>query len=83
MTRATNDRAGGDHRDEVPDPQGRVFGIPYDLRRPTVARVRARFWNAADHRLMTPKSFGAGWDLNFYWIAHPFDYLSNRVPKAS
>jgi len=31
----------------VPDPQGRMAGLPYDFRRPTVSRFRARVWNPA------------------------------------
>jgi hypothetical protein len=67
---------GGDDRaGKVPEPQGRFAGMPYDLRRPTVARARARLWNRDDHRLFTPKAFGWGYDVNFYWLAHPREYL--------
>jgi hypothetical protein len=62
----------------IPDPQGRVLGVPYDLRKPTVARVRSRWWNPADRRILTPKSFGAGWDLNLYWLVHPREYARHR-----
>ena len=44
---------------------GTILGVPYDWRRPTVARVRSRMWNPAEPRLFTPKSFGIGWDVNF------------------
>ena len=44
---------------------GRLAGfIPYDLRRPTVARARQRWWNAADPRVIVPKVFGVGWTVN-------------------
>jgi hypothetical protein len=56
--------------DRVPDPQGTVIGVPYDWRRPTAARLRARWWNPADPRLLTPKSFGWGFDLNLYRLVH-------------
>ena len=56
--------------DRVPDPQGTVIGVPYDWRRPTAARLRARWWNPADPRLFTPKSFGWGFDLNLYRLVH-------------
>jgi hypothetical protein len=39
--------------------------MPYDWRRPTVRRVKSRWWNPKDPRLFTPKSFGWGWDINF------------------
>jgi Family of unknown function (DUF5808) len=44
---------------------GRFLGVPYDWRRPTVARAKARWWNAAEPRLFVPRMYGWGWDLNF------------------
>jgi Family of unknown function (DUF5808) len=67
--------------DDVPDPQGKVAGVPYDFRRPTVARNRARYWNAGDSRILTPKVLGAGWDINVFWLAHPVRYLRGRGQK--
>jgi hypothetical protein len=55
----------------VQAPQGRIAGIPYDFRRPTLSKLRSRWWNPADDRVLTPKTFGLGWDINLYWIAHP------------
>jgi hypothetical protein len=43
---------------------GRFLGIPYDWRRPTRARIKERWWNADDRRVLTPKTFGWGFDLN-------------------
>ena len=43
---------------------GTVAGfVPYDFRRPTVARARERLW-APQGRLVTPHVFGVGWTLN-------------------
>lgn len=64
--------------DGVPESQGQVAGVPYDLRRPTVARTAARWWNPSDPRMFTPKAFGAGWDLNLYWLVHPVSYARAR-----
>ena len=64
--------------DEVPEPQGSFGGIPYDWRAPTLQRIRARWWNKADRRLLTPKAFGFGYDVNLYWLAHPGEYLRSR-----
>jgi uncharacterized membrane protein len=44
--------------------RGTFLGIPYDWRRPTVRRVKSRWWNPSDRRLFTPKAFGWGWDIN-------------------
>jgi len=60
------------------DPQGRFAGMPYDLRRPTGAKLAERWWNGRDPRLFTPKVFGWGYDLNAYWLAHPGEYLKAR-----
>jgi len=46
---------------------GKILGlVPYDLRRPTIARMKERLWNPADERIVVPRVFGAGWTLNFY-----------------
>jgi Family of unknown function (DUF5808) len=45
---------------------GRLLGfVPYDLRPPTFRRVKSRWWNPSDPRLLTPRAFGVGWDINF------------------
>jgi hypothetical protein len=44
---------------------GKVAGVvPYDFRRPTVARLRERCWNPHDRRFLTPQVFGIGWTFN-------------------
>jgi hypothetical protein len=43
---------------------GTFLGMPYDWRRPTVARLKSRWWNPAEPRLFTPKTFGWGFDIN-------------------
>ena len=49
---------------------GKWLGIPYDWRKPTEERAKSRLWNSDDPRIWTPKSFGAGWTINFYWLFH-------------
>jgi len=61
-----------------PPPQGHIAGVPYDLRRPTLAKGKARFWNPDDPHFFTPKVFGAGWDINFYWLCHLVRYMKGR-----
>jgi hypothetical protein len=48
---------------------GKFLGVPYDWRRPTVARVKSRWWNGDDGRIFTPKSFGWGYDVNLAEVA--------------
>ena len=45
---------------------GEFYGIPFDFRRPTLARIKARMWNP-QAGMLTPHIFGAGWTLN---LAH-------------
>jgi hypothetical protein len=42
---------------------GKVLFFPYDLRRPTLARLRERMFNP-DGPLIGPHVFGVGWTLN-------------------
>ena len=70
-----------DHHDDagrVPEPQGRVAGLPYDFRRLTASRVRARAWNPSDPRVLTPKAFGWGLGINWYWLVHPVRLVRAR-----
>jgi Family of unknown function (DUF5808) len=50
--------------------RGRIAGIPYDFRFPTIDRIKSRWWNPSDARIFTPKSFGVGWDINVYRLLH-------------
>lgn len=50
--------------------QGKVAGVPYDFRLPTPARVKERWWNPEDERLLTPHVFGVGWSVNLYRLWH-------------
>jgi hypothetical protein len=44
---------------------GTVAGVvPYDLRKPTVARFKERLWNPESERLIGPHVFGVGWSPN-------------------
>lgn len=58
--------AGDEGEGEASDPRvGRWFGIPYDVRPLTGDRLKQALWDPADPRLLKPRAFGAGWDLNF------------------
>jgi Family of unknown function (DUF5808) len=70
-----------DHHDDAgrpPEPQGRAVGLPYDFRRLTASRVRARAWNPRDPRVFTPKAFGWGLGVNWYWLVHPVRLIRAR-----
>jgi hypothetical protein len=50
---------------------GTFLGIPYDWRKPTKARYRERMWNPDEPRIVTPRAWGWGYDVNFYRLVHP------------
>jgi len=43
---------------------GKFLGVPYDWRRPTLARAKSRWWNGDDRRIFAPKTYGWGYDVN-------------------
>lgn len=43
---------------------GKVGFIPYDFRFPTPSRIRERYWNPDDDRVLVPQLFGVGWTIN-------------------
>jgi hypothetical protein len=45
---------------------GTFLGIPYDWRRPSNERFQTRNWNPDDERILTPRSFGWGYSINFH-----------------
>jgi hypothetical protein len=48
---------------------GKFLGmVPYDFRKPSLARVKERMWNPEDERIITPRDFGIGWTLNLYQL---------------
>lgn len=44
---------------------GRVFGVPYDFRWPTLERFRDAYWNPHNPRILTDRVIGVGWAINF------------------
>ena len=44
---------------------GRVAGVPYDFRFPTLRRFRDAYWNPNDDRIFTDRVVGIGWAINF------------------
>jgi len=43
---------------------GRIGFVPYDLRPPTLSRVREALWRPDDPSILVPQPFGVGWSLN-------------------
>jgi hypothetical protein len=66
------------HDDRTARRAGFYLRLPYDWRRPTLARLRARMWNADDPRVLTPKTYGWGLGVNLYWFRHPVRRMRGR-----
>jgi Family of unknown function (DUF5808) len=49
---------------------GRLGGfVPYDLRPPTLQRVRSTFWAPDNPKILVPHAFGVGWTVNLGRLA--------------
>jgi hypothetical protein len=46
-------------------PQGRFLGIPYSWSRPTRDDLGKGVWDPDDRRVLTPKTYGWGYGINF------------------
>ena len=51
-------------RRKIAPSHGRILGLPYDFRLPTSERIREQLWNPKSSRILTPKVFGVGYNLN-------------------
>lgn len=47
---------------------GKVLGIPFDFHPSALRNIRERWWNPDDPRIIVPKAFGLGYDLNLYQL---------------
>jgi Family of unknown function (DUF5808) len=53
--------------------EGRIAGfVPYDLRRPTLARLRGRVWDPKNRSVLVPTALGVGWTINFGRLLEPW-----------
>src|SRR5438128_11213314 len=44
---------------------GRIAGVPYDFRFPTLKRFKDAYWNPTDDRIFTDRVVALGWAENF------------------
>ena len=50
---------------------GNILGlVPYDVRPPSLTRLRERLWNPRDERFLVPTFFGVGWTVNLRSAMH-------------
>lgn len=57
--------------------KGDILGIPYDLRLSTIRNFKRRWWNSEDPRIIVPKAFGLGYDINLYQLKRRNPILFN------
>ncbi len=50
-------------------PYGRIAGVPYDFRPPSMDRLKESIWAPDDPHLLKPHSFGVGYSLNLGAVA--------------
>jgi hypothetical protein len=43
---------------------GRISGVPYDFRFPTLKRFREAYWNPSNPNILTDRVVGIGWAVN-------------------
>ncbi len=53
------------------DWHGTLGPVPYDLRPPTIERIREALWNPDNPSVVAHRVFGVGWTLNLYRVVHP------------
>jgi len=58
---------------------GRLLGVPYDVRPPTPAHLRAIFRNPDNPSLVAAHPFGIGWSLNVYRLVQPKATQENEM----
>ena len=60
------------------DRTGTFLGIPYDFRKPTWQRIKARVWNPESDKLVAPHVFGWGYTLNVHALLRRIRRLVRR-----
>ena len=61
---------------------GRVAGVPYDFRPPTLERAKAKLWDRSNPSLLAPHLWGIGWTVNLYRLAHPLEEPAKPPVRA-
>ncbi|UXY22247.1 DUF5808 domain-containing protein [Streptomyces cynarae] len=59
---------------------GRVAGLPYDFRRPTLGKVVREYWDPDSDAFLTPHAFGVGYGINLARIGRGLPKAVRRRP---
>ncbi len=68
---------------EERDWHGKVAGVPYDFRMPTLDMVRKAYWNPESDRIFTDRVLGVGWGVNFATLVRRFTSGTPEEPQAA
>lgn len=60
---------------------GKLVGMPYDWRKPSLDKLRRSYWDTTTRRVVTPKAFGWGWDINMGALARRLRLVKNPPVK--
>ncbi len=61
---------------------GRLLGLPYDWRRPTLERLKRGFWAPDVRRVFVPKVYGWGYGLNLHGLTCRLRLVRHSRPGA-
>lgn len=61
--------------------KGTFLGVPYDMRPPTPSRVKERFWNPDEDRVLVPAIFGWGWAINWHALLRRLGVIRTGRPR--
>lgn len=59
---------------------GKYLGIPYDWRKPTRKRLKKGIWNPEERRVLLPKVYGWGYDINLWEVARQLGLVRRSRP---
>jgi Family of unknown function (DUF5808) len=62
---------------------GRIAGVPYDFRFPTLRRFKDAYWNPGDERIFTDRVVGIGWAVNFAQVIPRLQEGYRRLAERS
>jgi len=61
---------------------GRILGVPYDFRWPTLSRFKNAYWNPQDPRIFTDRVIGVGWAVNLAQLLPRLREGFARLPQG-
>ena len=63
-------------------PQGKFFGLPFNVSPPRRGEAGRGLWDPEDPRLFTPKNYGVGYGLNLAALFHRKGKSRSEPPRS-